>query len=121
MPNENEPTAPSETKKSGGRFVKGQSGNLKGRPKGKSLITQMRDAMGNRLAKDALEILEKVIQQAKDGNEASQKMLLDRLWPAERPSERGSGKHATPIVNITVARAEAPVHSVVLEADERRD
>lgn len=120
MPNDNEPTALLETKKSDGRFVKGQSGNLKGRPKGKSLITQMRDALGKRLAKDAMEILEKVIQQAKEGNEASQKMLLDRLWPAERPNERGS-KGAAPIVNITVARAEVPARGIVLESDDGRD
>lgn len=102
------------TKPRAGKFLKGQSGNPKGRPKGKrSLITQMREAMGDRLAKDALEILEKVIAQAKAGNETSQKMLLDRLWPTEKADPKAAGKRQMPSISIRVEQAAPPAARVI--------
>jgi len=64
------------------KFQPGQSGNSKGRPKGKSLkATELRKAIEAK----ADDILQAVIDAAVNGDMAACKMLLDRITPALKP------------------------------------
>jgi Family of unknown function (DUF5681) len=64
-----------------GRWPKGKSGNPRGRPRGTGLAAELRA----KLAKDASDILKAVITQAKAGDTAAIKLVLDRLVPTLRP------------------------------------
>jgi hypothetical protein len=64
-------------------FKKGQSGNAKGRPPGKTLRTKFRDAVESSLPA----IFEALIESAKAGDVAAAKVLVDRLIPALRPTD----------------------------------
>lgn len=107
------------TKKPDGRFVKGQSGNPNGRKPGtKLMVTRMREELGNRLSRDAKAILEKVIEQAKAGNEVSQKMLLDRLWPVERALDGRRGGGGAPNVHIVIEQTQPDPPGAVIDQDD---
>ena len=60
------------------RFPPVQSGNPKGRPRGSSRIAEYR-AM---LDPDMPEILQALVQKAKDGDLTATKLILDRIYPA---------------------------------------
>jgi hypothetical protein len=66
-------------RKSNGQFPPGTSGNPKGRPKTENA------ALRRRLAEDAEEIIHAVIDQAKEGDLAAAKIVLDRILPPLRP------------------------------------
>jgi hypothetical protein len=57
------------------KFVKGQSGNPDGRPKGATSHQKIRDAILN----NAPQIIDSMIEKAKSGDTAAAKLLLDRV------------------------------------------
>jgi len=63
------------------KFQKGISGNPKGRPKNKTPATLLRKSIAEAMP----EIILTLIQQAKDGDTAAAKVLLDRVCPALKP------------------------------------
>jgi hypothetical protein len=71
------------TKRQRGKWVKGQSGNPKGKPKG----TVTRDALREALAKEMPTILQSVVDAAKGGDMQAAKILLDRVLPPLKPIE----------------------------------
>ena len=75
-----------------GRFVKGQSGNPAGRPKGsKNRITMMKLALEGELRaqmKDHMaEILAVAITKAKQGDPAMVKLLIDKTIPTSKAAD----------------------------------
>ncbi len=78
--------------RTGSRFVKGQSGNPNGRPRGsKNKITLMKLALEGelrtQLKPDMAEILAVAIMKAKGGNESMIKLLLDKTLPTTKAAE----------------------------------
>jgi hypothetical protein len=63
------------------KFKAGISGNPKGRPKDRTPATLIRKSIAN----DMPEILLKLVEQAKDGDTAAAKILLDRCCPVLKP------------------------------------
>jgi hypothetical protein len=72
-------------------FIKGQSGNPKGKPKDKTPATQFRKTIVQHMP----EIITMLVEQAKAGDVAAAKVLLERVCPTLKPM-------ATP-VNIQIA------------------
>jgi hypothetical protein len=66
------------------KFKAGQSGNPRGRPRGKrNSSAEMRDAIAMRIP----DVIERVIAAALDGDAAAAKLLLDRSLPPLRPRD----------------------------------
>jgi hypothetical protein len=63
------------------KFKPGHSGNPNGRPKDKTPATQLRQS----IVKDIPEIIEALIIQAKNGDVAAAKVLIDRVCPSLKP------------------------------------
>jgi hypothetical protein len=61
-----------------GRFAPGMSGNPKGKPKGGGLLRQQ-------LLKHAEEVMDKVVESARNGDLQASKLVLERILPALRP------------------------------------
>lgn len=65
------------------KFEKGKSGNPRGRPKASASQQKLREAIN----KDAPEIIEAMIAQAKDGDTTAARVLLDRVLPVMKPGD----------------------------------
>jgi hypothetical protein len=63
------------------KFKAGVSGNPKGRPKNKTAATLLRKS----IIDDMPDIILKLVEQAKNGDTAAAKILLDRCCPALKP------------------------------------
>ncbi len=70
------------TKKKGHRFVKGQSGNPRGRPKG---IPDKRSRLRAMMEPHAPALVNRVIQRAMAGDMQAAKLCFERLIPTLRP------------------------------------
>lgn len=64
-------------------FQKGVSGNPSGRPKG---TTDKRTSLRAMLEPHAAELINKLLEQARDGNMQAMKLLIERLIPPMRES-----------------------------------
>jgi hypothetical protein len=96
-----------------GKFLKGQSGNPAGRPKGSknqtNLVKQaIEGQLVDELANNAGDILAKAISLAKQGDPTMIKLLLDKLLPTARNDilnvEKGSGG-----INIVIKGLETEI------------
>ena len=75
-------TEPTDPKQIPGRFKPGESGNPKGRPAGsKNAALVALDALGTDAAQD---LLQAVIEKAKDGDMQAARIILDRAWPIRK-------------------------------------
>ena len=98
-------TLPEPMKKT--RWVKGVSGNPKGRPKGKKTrLTLLREAVLQNAETLVLseweELVKTTIELAKQGDSTCIKILWDRVIPAKRAVEDKDGKEDRLNINITV-------------------
>lgn len=71
------------SKRNGTSWKSGQSGNPKGRPKGAGKIAQLRET----IAEAVPDILAALIAQAKAGDVAAARVLVERAIPAIKPVE----------------------------------
>jgi hypothetical protein len=63
------------------KFVRGESGNLNGRPRGTGLVAKLREAIQG----DMPDVIQSVVGAAKSGDMSAAKILLDRVIPTLRP------------------------------------
>lgn len=109
-----------------GRFVKGVSGNPKGKPKGaKSRTTLLRLAIEEMMLRETSgsmpEIVAKALEMAKEGNTAVIKLLLGDVLKAariqDRPEDDEDKTKTTIKVTINNYAGPKPVKSPALDAD----
>ena len=75
---------PDKTRNKQGKFLKGQSGNPSGRPIGsRGQATILAEKI---MYSDIAEIVQNIVDQAKEGNVQCQKMILDRIVPVRENS-----------------------------------
>jgi hypothetical protein len=67
------------------RFAPGVSGNPAGRPPGTGKVAELRA----KLAEDLPEIMAAVVKNAKEGDTAAARLVLERVVPALKPTEQG--------------------------------
>jgi hypothetical protein len=87
------------------KFIKGVSGNPKGRPKGKSKNTLIRDQLISAIEDRAPDVVEAVVKAALGGDMTAAKIIMDRLIPVQK-AVLGDGGKRQPVVNITVGQIE---------------
>lgn len=95
-----------------GSFVKGVSGNPKGREKGsKNKLTLYREAVlmkqEKKLLQNLPEVLDVVIQKAKEGDMQATKLYLDRVMAAKRLADENAEERGPPQINIVIQGARA--------------
>ena len=94
------------------RFVKGRSGNPRGRPKGsKNKATLLKEAMQKKadimLSKELPAVLKTVVAAAKGGDMQAAKMILDRTIPTKRADD-GNDDTGNKLVQITIQNLTSP-------------
>lgn len=72
------------------KFKKGESGNPNGRPRGASQAAKLRQAIEN----DLQDIIQALVEKAKEGDTAAAKLLLDRVVPAIKPVQQAASVDA---------------------------
>ena len=70
-----------------GKWIKGQSGNASGRPRGTGQIAQLRQQIADRVPL----IVEKLIESALAGDTQASRLLIERCIPALRPTDAPTG------------------------------
>jgi len=122
MSEQDEKPASLPAKPRNGQFVKGKSGNPKGRGKGNlSKTTKFLQVMTQGRQQKALKVLDNVLKEAEAGDKDSQKMVMEVLKPfLRREAEAGDGtpRDKRPTVVINVNRTDglaAPKAQRVLE------
>ena len=73
----------------GGRFVPGKSGNPAGRPRGSKARVSLRTL----LEANGVELIEKCVALALDGDSGALRLCLDRILPSLRPVEQPTTFH----------------------------
>lgn len=68
---------------SGHKWKPGQSGNPNGRPKGKGPFAELRESISGHVP----DIIARLAEQAKEGDVAASRLLLERVYPAMKPVE----------------------------------
>lgn len=86
----------------GGKFVKGESGNSQGRPKGSKNQVTLLKLMGEEAIRegcfdDMLLVAQMVIQQAKEGDGRSQKMVWDAIMSKGSIDDRTTAREKVEI------------------------
>jgi len=100
-----------------GQFVKGQSGNLAGRPKGsRNEATKLKEFIEHAntevLAAEAPAIMAKAIQMAKDGDAAMIKLILGDMMKHVRTEE---GEKSDNKVTVSIELMKEDVKDIVIE------
>jgi len=84
-------------------FKPGQSGNSKGRPKGRvSKKVLIRDQLIDALEKDAVKVVQMIVDKALKGDMVAAKIIMDRLIPQQKAIVSGEEGMRQPVVNIVV-------------------
>lgn len=89
-----------------GRWVKGQSGNPNGRPKGrKNYLTEIQQNLEiavreNLKADDIVKIVTKLVDMAKLGDVKAAKIILDKIIPNATPQDDGAGDNGGITIRI---------------------
>lgn len=112
-----------------GTFVKGQSGNPLGRPKGsKNKITEIKllteQAVRAGRLEDMIEVCQMIVAQALDGDSRSQKMVWDAMISkASSTEDKAAGtKQQIEIGVMNVDRPQAkPIEGDVIDVDINED
>lgn len=87
----------------------GQTGNPKGRPPGKSAITQMRESLSG----DVPDILAGLVRAAKTGDVQAARLILERVLPPVKPIEQAV-EVALPDGGTLTAQGRAVLSAVAL-------
>lgn len=95
-----------------GKFIKGVSGNPKGRPKGKSKNTMIRDQLVLAIENRAPEVVEAVVKAALGGDMTAAKIIMDRLIPVQK-AILGNQGNTKPVVNITIGSVDKTPNRVI--------
>ena len=84
-------------------FKPGQSGNPAGRPKGRiSKKVLIRDQLIDALEKDAVKVVQMIVEKALKGDMVAAKIIMDRLIPQQKAVVSGEEGMRQPVVNIVV-------------------
>jgi hypothetical protein len=102
----------SAVKQRGRPFEPGRSGNPRGKPKGsRNQVLAALDQIG---AENAEAILQKAVEQAKNGDQRAMELILSRVWPAQKgrpvtvdlPQIRAPGDLVTALAAVAQAVAD---------------
>ena len=93
-----------------GKFLPGQSGNARGRPKGsKNRVTLLKlmaeEAVREGGTKDMLKVAQLIIEQALEGDARSQKLVWEAIMSKGTADDKSQGKEK---VEITITGAAPP-------------
>lgn len=89
-----------------GRWVKGQSGNPNGRPKGrKNELTELQQSLEIAVRKSidstkVVKIVEKMVAMAEAGDVKAAKLILDKVIPNATPQQDGEGDNGGIVIRI---------------------
>jgi len=110
--------SPSEKRSSQGQFKPGVSGNPTGRRKSTELQREVKTKMLALVEKEALDVVKKVLEEAKAGKQWAAKLVWQSLIPSVR-AEDGSQK-VKPVVLINIGDTSGP-RSIDVQAEVVHD